>query len=272
QAFYLAHIDESLALVVPRANLVVPTAPIALPPPPPPPRGRRVPEEPPGLPHDRHRRQLTTEEEDAGGSLSGEEAFGGGGGGGGAPLLSAEEAWRYCCNRRPAFPAMFAVYRHFRIRSFTVDTGHKYGAHYVLYEGPPDECHSRYCVHVTGGGGGGDSWSHVKTMTRLMPDVAKSLLVCGVTYGPQGPTPAAGLSPPMDTSSLAALSAAEVTALRFSRTRESNGGGGGGGGGGGKRAARKESAVLKARRPPIESTGPGDGNSAKKKKKEGQKN
>lgn len=49
-------------------------------------------------------------------------------------------------------------------------TGHKYGAHFVLYEGSPDECHSRYCVHVTGGGGGGgDSWGHMKTVTRLMP-------------------------------------------------------------------------------------------------------
>lgn len=47
-------------------------------------------------------------------------------------------------------------------------TGHKYGAHFVLYEGPPDECHSRYCVHVAGGGGG-DSWGHMKTVTRLMP-------------------------------------------------------------------------------------------------------
>ncbi|CAM9955023.1 unnamed protein product, partial [Ectocarpus sp. 4 AP-2014] len=278
EAFYLAHVDESLALAVPKANLVVPTAPIALPPlPPPPPRERRGFEEPPGLLHDRHRRQQTTEEAEdaAGGSLSGEEAFGCGfgggeegsgrdGGGGGAPLLSAEEAWRYCCNRRPDFPAKFAVYRHFRIRSFTVDTGHKYGAHYVLYEGPPDECHSRYCVHVTGGGGGGDSWSHVKTMTRLMPDVAKSLLVCGVAYRPQGPIPETGLSPPIDTSSLAALAAAEVTALHFSRCRDSDGGGGGGG----KRAARKESGtILKSRRPVIESTGSGGGNSAKKKKK-----
>ncbi|CAN0038980.1 unnamed protein product [Ectocarpus sp. 12 AP-2014] len=272
EAFYLAHVDESLALAVPRANLAVPTAPIALPPPSPL-RGRCGFEEPPGLLHDRHRRQQTTEEAEdaAGGSLSGEEAFGcgfgggeeGGGGGGGALLLNAEEAWRYCCNRRPDFPAMFAVYRHFRIRSFTVDTGHKYGAHYVLYEGPPDECHSRYCVHVTGGGGGGDSWSHVKTMTRLMPDVAKSLLVCGVTYRPQGPTPKTGLSPPIDTSSLAALAAAEVTALRFSRSRESDGGGGGG-----KRAARRESGtILKARRPVIESTGSGGRNFAKKKRK-----
>lgn len=52
---------------------------------------------------------------------------------------------------------------------YTVHTGHKYGAHFVLYEGSPDECHSRYCVHVMGGGGGGDSWGHMKTVTRLMP-------------------------------------------------------------------------------------------------------
>lgn len=51
---------------------------------------------------------------------------------------------------------------------YVVHTGHKYGAHFVLYEGSPDECHSRYCVHIMGGGGG-DSWGHISTMTRLMP-------------------------------------------------------------------------------------------------------
>ena len=53
-----------------------------------------------------------------------------------------------------------------------MQAGHKYGVHFVLYEGPPDHYHSRYCVHVMGcasSGGGGDSWGHIKTMTRLMP-------------------------------------------------------------------------------------------------------
>lgn len=125
---------------------------------------------------------------------------------------------------------------------------------------PLDFCQTLVCPHACV-----CSRRRASTVTLGAQDVAKSLLVCGVTYRPQGPTPETGLSPPIDTSSLAALAAAEVTALRFSRSRDSDGGGGGGGG---KRAARKESGtILKARRPVIESTGSGGGNSAKKKKK-----
>ncbi|CAM9434238.1 unnamed protein product [Ascophyllum nodosum] len=119
---------------------------------------------------------------------------------------------------------MFAVYRHFRTRSFTVQAGHKYGVHFVLYEGPPDHYHSRYCVHVMGcasSGGGGDSWGHIKTMTRLMPDVAKSLLVCGVSYVEQHVSGRSS-SPALDTSPLAALEAAKVTALTFGRSRDND--------------------------------------------------
>lgn len=61
--------------------------------------------------------------------------------------------------------------------SYTVQAGHNYGAHFVLYEGPPDEYHSRYCVHVMGCSGGGDSWGHMKTMSRLMPVRVISVVV-----------------------------------------------------------------------------------------------
>ncbi|CAM9282465.1 unnamed protein product [Pylaiella littoralis] len=281
EAFYLAHVDECLALALAIPRVAVPTAAAAALRPSPTRRERHVDDV---HPHPLYCHQQGHEDEydDAGdGSTTGEEwgagcgfisggSSGSGGDSGGVsgytdadnvgsrgaawPLLSSDEAWRYCCHRRSDFPAMFAVYRHFRARGYVVHTGHKYGAHFVLYEGSPDECHSRYCVHVTGGGGGGDSWGHMKTVTRLMPDVAKCLLVCGVTYhapsakrespseqeepGLSSPPP-----PPTDTSSLAALAVAEVTALRFSRSRESDDGGGGGGGGKGA------TTVLKVRRP-----------------------
>ncbi|CAM9823513.1 unnamed protein product [Hapterophycus canaliculatus] len=255
-AFYLAHVDGSLGLMVAGVSIVAPGPPADLSPPPS--RKPRCPEGH-GQPEDAMGK----------GESGGRDPFAihaglfcGGGGGdfvgigthhGGcdsAPLLSSEEAWRYCCDRRPDFPAMFAVYRHFRGQRYTVHTGHKYGAHFVLYEGSPEECHSRYCVHVMGcGGGGGDSWGHMKTVTRLMPDVAKCLLVCGVTYGPRPTQSEPGSPQPTEGSSLAALAAAEVTALRFSRSREHDGGGRAGGrGGGGKISRRGESAtVLKAR-------------------------
>lgn len=71
-------------------------------------------------------------------------------------------------------------------------------------------------------------------------DVAKCLLVCGVRYqtSQQQPSPEPrSASPPLDTSSLAALEVAEVTALRFSRSRETDGEGEGG----------KSAASLKVR-------------------------
>lgn len=40
-----------------------------------------------------------------------------GAGSGDAPSpLGEDEAWRYCCDRRPGFPSTFAVYQHFRSR------------------------------------------------------------------------------------------------------------------------------------------------------------
>lgn len=59
----------------------------------------------------------------------------------------------------------------------------------------------------------------------LVQDVAKCLLVCGVSYrtSHQRSWPEPPSSLPLDTASLAALEVAEVTALRFSRSRESDG-------------------------------------------------
>ncbi|CAM9556446.1 unnamed protein product [Scytosiphon promiscuus] len=281
EAFYLAHVDGCLGLEIGRVGPVGPWPPVVLSSPPP-----------------RHPGDLDEQSQPEGvigkvGDSRGDEMFradadrfGGGGDFAGienlngcddfGPLMSSEEAWRYCCDRRPDFPAMFAVYQHFRRRRYTVHTGHKYGAHFVLYEGSPDECHSRYCVHVMGAGGGGrsaggDSWGHMKTVTRLMPDVAKCLLVCGVTYDLPRPQSEAGSPAGTDTSSLAALAAAEVTALRFSRSREPDKGGGAGGRGGGggsrgKGARRGEGATVLKVRPAATSTSSPRRKSAKQEK------
>lgn len=62
----------------------------------------------------------------------------------------------------------------------------------------------------------------------LAQDVAKCLLVCGVRYqtSQQQSSTQPRSSSALDTTSLAALEVAEVTALRFSRSRESDGEGG----------------------------------------------
>lgn len=123
QAFYLTHVDECLALAVAGTAAVHATAT------PPTPTSKRVLEEKstrlhhPFLDHHQHQRHQPSD----GAKKSKLES---------ATLppssprslalpklrtsslvsLSAEEAWRYCCARRPDFPAMFAVYRHFRAR------------------------------------------------------------------------------------------------------------------------------------------------------------
>ncbi|CAM9343286.1 unnamed protein product [Discosporangium mesarthrocarpum] len=132
---------------------------------------------------------------------------------GDASLLGCKEAWEYCCARQPSFPSTFAVFQHFRCRGYTVHSGQMYGAHFVLYEGSPDLYHSRYCVHIMDAGGG-DSWGHIKNMTRLMPDIAKCLLVCSVSYLPKAS------SPPSDTSMLQALARARVSTLAVSPASE----------------------------------------------------
>ncbi|CAM9473383.1 unnamed protein product [Choristocarpus tenellus] len=99
--------------------------------------------------------------------------------------------------------------------SYTVHSGLIYGAHFVLYQGSPERYHSRYCVHVMDAGGG-DSWGHMKNMTRLMPDIAKCLLVCGVSYDELD----SGTHCVMDHGSLDALTLASVSVLAFSRVSE----------------------------------------------------
>lgn len=132
QAFYLAHVDECLELAL--RPLAFPTAgatALPSPSPSPPRRKRRLGDEHPRLLHD-HPGCHQGGADEGGSAARGQELVAGlgftGAGGTGctgaevldgdtaSPSLSSEEAWQYCCDRRPDFPAMFAVYRHFRAR------------------------------------------------------------------------------------------------------------------------------------------------------------
>lgn len=145
QAFYLAHVDECLALALASAipHPAVPTAgATSLLPPSPTRRKRYLDDQHPLLRHCHQQGNddngddngggggSTTAGElgagcgligsgnsgDSGGIIGYTDADDVGGGGAASPLLSSDEAWRYCCDRRSDFPAMFAVYRHFRAR------------------------------------------------------------------------------------------------------------------------------------------------------------
>lgn len=113
QAFYLAHVDSCLALAV----MSVPATPAAM---------NALPSRPKHVldqNEDEKQEPMSEDglrEEDA--PLTW-ESLGlpscvvrdtSGGTRDDTPTLTAEQAWQYCCARRSSFPAMFAVYRHFR--------------------------------------------------------------------------------------------------------------------------------------------------------------
>lgn len=160
QAFYLAHVDEcvglELALATPR--VVVPTAGATTLLPSPTRRKRHLDDEHPRLPHCHQQGQYDDGDDAGGGPTTFKEAGVGcdlipsggisgggsgctdadnvGGGGSASPSLSIDEAWRYCCDRRSDFPAMFAVYRHFRARGYVCWPRH-------LFSGGMFRCRSK---------------------------------------------------------------------------------------------------------------------------------
>ncbi|MDR3282192.1 MAG: tRNA-intron lyase [Candidatus Methanoplasma sp.] len=66
-----------------------------------------------------------------------------------------------------------------RRRGLVVKTGFKYGTHFRVYEGSPDDCHARYLVHaikasqVT-------MWPEISRTVRLSGGVKKEILFCRV--------------------------------------------------------------------------------------------
>lgn len=110
QAFYLKHVDKTLALVI------VDLSPL----PPPPSREQCSATEEPLPPRNRERHDDESAAAPSKAWHAGHESlysYGDdhlGSNVDEAARLSDEQAWRYCCGRRQIFPATFAVYRHFR--------------------------------------------------------------------------------------------------------------------------------------------------------------
>lgn len=95
----------------------------------------------------------------------------------------------YAKNSR--FPLKFKVYEYFKDRGFIVRGGTNYGLDYTIYRASPKLCHSEICAYVVDGthprGDSGNnpdngslSWQELTTLTRVMPDVMKTLLICYV--------------------------------------------------------------------------------------------
>ena len=108
--------------------------------------------------------------------------------------VTQQVLWERFCEKNTNFPHKFRVYAYFRDQNFVVKTGIHYGLDYAVYRTLPSHCHSEFCVLLVDGTERVDvtegpesvagkcqlGWRHVSTLTRVMPDVMKLLLVCYV--------------------------------------------------------------------------------------------
>ena len=63
-------------------------------------------------------------------------------------VLSAKELRDRAVALEPGFPVRLALYRALRARGLVVKTGFKFGTHFRVYTGAPDEEHAPYLVHA----------------------------------------------------------------------------------------------------------------------------
>ena len=107
-------------------------------------------------------------------------------------VLGLEQLWSVFCSKNAKFPAKYKVYSFFRAQRFVVRSGMHFGVDFAVYRLLPTQCHSEICSLVV------DSINcsysdesdpnsfqqlssrHLSTLTRVMPDVMKLLVVCYV--------------------------------------------------------------------------------------------
>lgn len=108
--------------------------------------------------------------------------------------VTLQDLWDKFLEKNRNFPAKYKVYLYFREQNFVVKTGVHYGLDYAVYRTLPTHCHSEMCALVVDATEKSDisegmessasksqlSWRHVSTMTRVMPDVMKLLVLCYV--------------------------------------------------------------------------------------------
>jgi tRNA-intron lyase len=90
------------------------------------------------------------------------------------------------------FPIKYKVYEYFKEKGFIVKGGINYGLDFTVYRKSPQFCHAEICAYVIDGTHPYDSknenngengiinWQQLTTLTRVMPDVMKTLLLCYV--------------------------------------------------------------------------------------------
>lgn len=77
--------------------------------------------------------------------------------------------------RQGDFDLRMRVYDDMKGRGMIVKTGFKYGVHFRMYDGDPDEVHARYLVHAVPGDWTG-TWPDVSRAVRLAHGVKKDMI------------------------------------------------------------------------------------------------
>ena len=72
-----------------------------------------------------------------------------------------------------------AAYFDLRSRGLVVKTGFKYGTHFRVYEGSPDDSHAKYLVHAVSAYDVA-TWPEISRTVRLSGGVKKSILFCRI--------------------------------------------------------------------------------------------
>ena len=97
------------------------------------------------------------------------------------PLLRSVKVWLVCCyDYQPLQERCLAVYRDLWQRGYTLTSGLKYGADYLVYQGDPTLVHSCYLALVL-------AWQQtipsVQSLCRVASKVGKAILLCCVEGG-----------------------------------------------------------------------------------------
>mmetsp|Transcript_92843 Transcript_92843/g.277004 ORF Transcript_92843/g.277004 Transcript_92843/m.277004 type:complete len:224 (+) Transcript_92843:67-738(+) len=93
----------------------------------------------------------------------------------GRAAASVDALFWYGCAAAIGFPRRYAAYRHLRLKGWVVrPDAVKFGADFLLYDGPVDKCHAQYAVILADAG---MQWKEVLLGSRLAQIVAKELLL-----------------------------------------------------------------------------------------------
>lgn len=94
-------------------------------------------------------------------------------------VADAEEMKSFGNKTQSDFRLRMATYYDLRKRGLIVKTGFKYGTHFRVYEGSPDECHARYLIHAVPASDVA-MWPEISRTVRLSGGVKKDILFCRV--------------------------------------------------------------------------------------------